>query len=86
MEVTPSDTVSLTVGDHFAFSATVFDAANNVLFGRQITWATSDSSVVAISPDGLVTAKSRGFTRIVAISEGKLGTAFVDIKPAAITP
>ena len=83
--VAPSGTIPLTVGDHQAFSATTLDAANNVLTGRTVTWTTNDASVVTIGPDGLATAMGAGISFIVATSEGKRDSAFVDVTGPAVT-
>jgi uncharacterized protein YjdB len=83
--VSPSGTIPLTVGQHQAFSAATYDAANNVLTGRSITWTTNDASVVTIGPDGLATAIGAGISFIVATSEGKRDSAFVDVTGPTVT-
>jgi uncharacterized protein YjdB len=49
-----------------------------VLDGRDVTWSTSDSSIVSIA-EGLATARRRGSATIVATSEGHSGSARVNV-------
>ncbi|MDP1860149.1 MAG: Ig-like domain-containing protein [Gemmatimonadaceae bacterium] len=59
-------------------TATVTDAAGNLLTGRVVTWSSSAQTVASVSPTGLVTALARGGpVAIVATSGGKSGVATV---------
>src|SRR6266513_1168724 len=68
-------TVSLLVGVTAQLSATTKDSAGNVLTGRTVTWASSNTAVATVSGAGLVTGKAAGSATITATSEGKSGTA-----------
>ena len=83
--ISPSGTIPLTVGGQVAFTATMYDAANNVLTGRALLWKSNDSSVVSISPDGLATARGAGISFILALSETKRDSVFVDVTGASVT-
>ena len=58
-------------------AARALDADGHELEGRQVVWSSENSDVATVDGSGLVTAKSPGWTRIVASIEGK--TAFVDL-------
>ena len=62
-----------------ALSATVVDANGSPLTGRSISWTSSAPSVATVSPLGGVTAVAVGKTTITATSEGKSGTAAVNV-------
>jgi trimeric autotransporter adhesin len=61
-------------------TATLKDAVGNVLTGRMVAWASSNASVATVNQTGLVTAEKEGNTTITATSEGKSGTASVEVK------
>jgi len=61
------------------FSATPRDEAGNPLFGRAITWTTSDLSIATVSETGIVNGLGAGTATITASSEAKSGTAAVTI-------
>ena len=57
-------------------TATLRDAANNVLTGRPVTWnAPSNPAVASVSATGLITGIAPGTTTITATSEGKTSPA-----------
>lgn len=60
-------------------SATAYDASNNVIIGRAITWSTSDDHLATVSATGLVTARRAGAVTITATIDGKSGSARVTI-------
>src|SRR5690349_18662204 len=74
--VTPA-TATVPVGGTVQLSATTKDSAGNVLTGRTVTWASSNTAVAATSGSGLVTAAAAGVATITATSEGKNGIATV---------
>jgi len=76
--VTPA-AASLFVGKTAQLAATTKDSAGNVLTGRVITWAVSNTTVATVSATGLVTARAAGSATITATSEGKNGTATVTV-------
>jgi uncharacterized protein YjdB len=77
--------VSLLVGQTRQLTATPVDSLGAPLAGRAVTWASSDSSVAAISDAGLATARGAGTATLTASSEGRVGsvTATVRLVPAA---
>lgn len=84
----------LTVGDVKQLTATLKDAAGNVL-GQPVTWTSSSAAVATVSATGLLTAKAAGTTTITASADGKSGTldvavaapkvASVTLSPASLT-
>jgi trimeric autotransporter adhesin len=72
----PNQTVQLT--------ATLRDAAGDVLTGRIVTWTTSDAAVATVSAAGLVTAAGGGTATITATSEGRTDTADITVNSPAI--
>jgi uncharacterized protein YjdB len=61
-------------------TATVKDLLGNVLTGRVVTWASSNTQVATVDQSGLVTAQNKGDATISATSEGKIGTAAVNVR------
>ena len=55
-------------------TATLKDAGGNVLTGRTVTWASSDTNVVQVSTSGVVQAIGNGTATITATSGGVSGT------------
>jgi len=78
--VTPA-AVSLVVGDTTTLSATLTDSTGSALFGRAITWSSSDPSVATVLVTGLVRGITAGTVTITATCEGHSGTAVVTVKP-----
>jgi hypothetical protein len=66
---------TINVGQTTQGTAITRDSAANVLTGRSIVWASSDSAVATVSSSGVVTAIAAGSARIAAISEGRIGSA-----------
>jgi len=66
--------------------AVPLDASGRELQGRSIAWLSSDTSVVAVSTSGVVTALSPGITSVHAISEGSYASADVRVSgpPGAV--
>lgn len=79
--------VNLTVGATQQLTTQLVDAPGNILAGRTVVWASSDTSKVSINATGLVTAVTAGSATISATSEGKVGTATVSVTlPPEPTP
>src|SRR2546427_7598993 len=74
--VTPA-VASVPVGGAVQLSATTKDSVGNVLTGRQVTWASSNSAVAATSGSGLVTAVAAGGGTMPAAERGEDGIATV---------
>src|SRR5207244_2053813 len=60
-------------------TATNKDANGNVLTGRVVTWASSNTPVATVSSTGLVTGVAQGQATITATSEGKQGMAAITV-------
>ena len=81
--VTPA-TVTSPVGGTAQLTATLKDSVGNVLTGRTVTWASSNTTVATVSSSGLVTAKAAGGATITATSEGKSDTATITVQLAPV--
>ncbi len=83
------DTVYMTAGTTtYQMTATVWDAAGNVLIDQPVTWSTSDPGGLAVSPTGLVTALAAGSYYVTAAVNGLSAAAFVSVAagpPASMT-
>jgi uncharacterized protein YjdB len=76
--VTPSP-VTVQVDETVTLTATLRDANNNVLTGRTVTWTSNNTNNATVSSTGVVTGKKQGGATITATSEGKTGTASVQV-------
>jgi len=56
------------------------DAAGNVLTNRVVTWSSSNTQIAIVNQSGVVTGVRNGTVVITATSEGKFGTASVQVK------
>jgi hypothetical protein len=67
-------------------SATVYDAANQVMSGQTVSWSSLSSGVATVDGTGLVTARAVGTALIVALSGGVADTATITVRqvPASI--
>jgi len=81
--VTPPH-VDAAPGGQAQLSATAYDAGQNPLGGRAITWSTSNAAVATVDVTGMMTAVSTGSATITATSEGKNGTATISVSQAAV--
>jgi len=76
--------LDLVVGDSTFLQAVVRDAAGNPLHDRAISWYPADSSgvvelMVTVGPTAVLKARRAGNTVILAVSEGKTGSATVTV-------
>ncbi|MGH7694846.1 MAG: Ig-like domain-containing protein [Gemmatimonadaceae bacterium] len=78
--------IVLPPGETRQLVAVPLDATGRELQGRSIAWLSSDTSVVAVSMSGVVTALSPGITSVHAISEGSYASADVRVSgpPGAV--
>ena len=83
--VSPSNP-TVQAGGNLQFSATLKDADGNVLSGRVVTWASSNTSAATVNSNGLVTAVSAGTSTITATSEAMSGSASVTVTAATQSP
>jgi triacylglycerol lipase len=61
-------------------SATIKEAAGNVLTGRTISWSSSSSPVASVTSTGSITSGAFGSATITATVEGKSATVSVSVK------
>ncbi|MGH7712853.1 MAG: Ig-like domain-containing protein [Gemmatimonadaceae bacterium] len=73
----------LAPGERLSFVATAVDAAGRTLSGRPIAWLSSDSSVAAVSGDGVLTAIAPGVVSVSAISESVYASVNVRVSGPA---
>jgi hypothetical protein len=77
---------TIQVDDTMQLSVTLLDASGNVLTGRTVTWASSDTDVAIVElSTGLMTALSAGTVTITATSEGVDGTASVTVEAVDVS-
>ena len=69
--------VKVQVGGAVQITARPKRASGATLFGRTITWASTDTDVATVSQDGLVTARHSGVATITCTCEGASATATV---------
>jgi uncharacterized protein YjdB len=77
--VTPP-TPNVTAGQTVQLTATLKDAAGNVLTGRVVTWASSNVLIATVNSSGLVSTLLKGTVTITATSETKSGTSNVTVQ------
>jgi parallel beta-helix repeat protein len=82
VSVTPGAGIVET-GKTLQLTATPRDASGNPLSGRTVAWASSAEGVATVSSSGLVTGVSVGTVTITASSEGKTGSATVQVSTPA---
>lgn len=84
VEVTPP-TSNIVVGQTSRLSARLRDASGATITGRALVWTSNSSNVASVSSDGLVTASAPGTATITASSEGRSGSATVNVtaRPAS---
>jgi len=81
--LTPSVS-TITVGSTLTLQAQITDNVGNVLTNRPLTFASDAPAVAAVTAGGLVTALAPGNARITATSEGKTGSASVQVVPLPV--
>lgn len=70
---------SLKAGESAKAIAAALDAKGSGLAGREITWTSSDTKVLAVGKDGTVTGKTEGAATITASCEGKRAEATIRV-------
>lgn len=74
--------LTLRAGTEQQYTATLHDAAGNVLTDRVVIWSSNNPAVAGVnSATGIVSASSPGSTLISAISESKTGGTSVIVIP-----
>ena len=76
-------TVQLVAGslEEKQLAVTITGAGGSVLSGRTVLWKSSDKNVATVSAEGVVSGIAQGTATITATSEGKSGTATIDVLP-----
>jgi uncharacterized protein YjdB len=64
--------------------ATAYDGSGRVLSGRQVTWATSDATVVTVDAAGTIRSLRPGTAEVTATSEGRVGRSAVTVVSGAV--
>lgn len=72
------------VGDSFRLTASPRDSAGDVVPDVPVEWSTSDTSIIGIQSDGLVTALAVGSAEIIARSGRARGVIAVSIVPGRV--
>jgi hypothetical protein len=80
VSVLPSASI-MRVGDTLLLTATAMDSAGASRTPSPTTWRSGDSTIALVAQTGLVRSVSLGQTIISAETDGKLGTAQVDVVP-----
>src|SRR2546425_5468652 len=87
--LTGSDTVlNLATGTTYPVTATVRDAAGNILIDQPVTWSSSDPNVLTVSQTGVLTAVGPGFSQVTARVAGLSSSLYVLVipgPPASVT-
>ena len=73
------------IEESLQLSAAVRDAENEPILNAPISWSSSNTSVVSVSPRGLVTARGNGKVTITAKSGAKSSTAEITVAQSATT-
>jgi len=86
VSVTMTDLAFDEVGDTTTIVWSALDAGGSVVPGAAATWAISDSSVVSLSPDGLLTVLSEGDAVVTLTAAGVSAQINVVITIAPLVP
>lgn len=78
VDVTP-DTLDVILSQSRPLAVKTFAASGAELTGRQVTWASLDTTIARVSTAGAVTGRALGVTRVTATAEGKVDTAVVRV-------
>ena len=76
--ITPAQQ-TLAIGAQTQLTAAAYDSAGNVLAGRQVTWAASNSVIATVSSTGLVGASGVGEDTITATVEDLSAIALITV-------
>jgi uncharacterized protein YjdB len=76
---------SINVAQTTQATATTLDANNNVLTDRVVSWSSDNQAVATVSSSGVVTGVASGTASITATSEGKSGSATINVRAQGAT-
>ena len=75
-----TDTVVVVAeGGEITLTARAYDSRGHLVSGRDVVWASEDSSVAALSPAGVLTANAAGRTFITARIDGATGRSGITV-------
>ncbi|HYD54714.1 MAG TPA: Ig-like domain-containing protein [Gemmatimonadaceae bacterium] len=74
--------LDLRVGASATLTATPRDQAGTALTGRSVVWASSNPSVAAVTPTGIVTGLAAGAASVSATVDGRSASVQVTVAPA----
>jgi alpha-tubulin suppressor-like RCC1 family protein/uncharacterized protein YjdB len=77
-------TATVVMGKTTPLTATLKDAAGNVLTGRAVTWTSASTAIATIDGNGVVTGVAVGNTTITAASEGKTAQAAITVSAVPV--
>ena len=69
----------LQVGQSRQYIVRVFDANENELFGRAVSWSTTTPETVFVGQDGVVRGVAPGYGDVIATVEGRVGVSAVTV-------
>lgn len=75
--------LDLLEGESSSLAATLLDANLETVEPRSLSWQSEDPAIARVDEEGTVTAIAPGETRILALSEGKVGWAPVEVRQRA---
>ncbi len=75
---------ALQVGATASATAELRSSNGNVLAGRAVSWTSSDAAVASISQTGAITGVGAGAVTVTATSEGRTGSATLNVVPAPV--
>lgn len=81
--VTPPN-ANISVGGVQQYTATLRDINGNILT-RTTTWSSSNNAVATVNANGLVTGVAQGQAVITATSEGRSGTAIINVTVVVVS-
>lgn len=74
----------LSLGSTLQLTLTALDAASNEVPGRGAAWASQDTAVATVSPEGLVTARGLGVVQLQAVVDGRSAFSVVSVVPTRV--
>ena len=66
-------------GSDIALTARAYDSRGHLVSGREVVWATDDSSVAALGANGVLTANTAGRTSVMARIDGATGRSGITV-------
>ena len=84
LEISPAADTLVALGLTQPLSVTARDANNNEIAGPEVTWGSSNPSIVSVNSSGLATAVRSGTATITASAGGQTATASVTVRPVVV--